>query len=78
MESHPTDSRPVKYRDHRETLVESMKTVREIRSLDEIQSTGKLTCKYYGYDSRIGWETWIVCENGCGIGFSDGELKYLK
>lgn len=73
----------VKYRDHRSTLSDSMKTVREICSMDDLrdhlESTyifpgSEITVKPYGYDKRINWNTYIVCMDGQAVGFTDGPL----
>lgn len=78
----------MKFRHQRGSLKESMATVQEVETLEDIRSIlsakrkeigleapiGELTCKHYSYDSRINWDTWIICENGSAIGFSNGEL----
>ena len=78
----------MKYRHHRGSLEASLETVIEIHSLDELKKVlmkdrkaqqfsdevGELTCKHYCYDERIKWNTWLICEDGNAIGFSDGEL----
>lgn len=69
----------MKYRSHRGSLAESMKTAIEVSDLEDLArklgTTGKLTCKWYAKDDRIGWDTWLVCEDGCAIGMSDGNLS---
>jgi hypothetical protein len=69
----------MKYREHRGSLADSMETVIEVKSLKDLAQKmkykGILTCKWYCKDDRIGWDTWLICEDGCAIGMSDGELK---
>lgn len=79
----------MKFRHQRGTFKESMETVQEVSSLKDVEriladarstlfemrQVGTLTCKKYIFDSRNGWDTYIVCEDGNGIGFSDAELK---
>lgn len=66
------------YRDHKRSLSEAMKTVRQVKNLTEIkehikQSWGmgveEIRVEPYGFDDRIGWETYIV------ICYFDGDLK---
>lgn len=78
----------MKFRRQRGSLEESMETVQEVQSLEDVRailhasrkeigldpSIGKLTCKHYSYDARIQWDTWIICEDGAAIGFANGEL----
>lgn len=76
---------PIKFRFHRGGLEESMETIIEVKDLNEIVKflkakepgayVGFLSCKYYGFDDRINWDTWIVLDDGYPLGFSDGELK---
>ena len=70
-----------KYRDHRGGLVESMETVREMTDFAELKGhvtkifgEGKITVKHYCYDARINWDTYIVCHDGRGIGFTDSPV----
>lgn len=72
------------YRDHRGSLVESMKTVRHVHSLQDVRThlesdwlseVGEITIIPYGYDKRIEWDTWIVCVDGNAVGMTNGELK---
>lgn len=75
----------MKYRPQRELLEEAMLEVIEVTCLEDVRkfhnweefgmSLGTLTCRYYGYDKRIDWDTWLVCQNGNGLGFANGELK---
>jgi hypothetical protein len=74
----------MKFRPHRGGLYESMKETVEVDSLEALKAhllktwlghLGHLTCKYYCYDARIGWHTYIICENGHPIGFTDGKLE---
>lgn len=72
------------YRPHRGSLAEAMKEVMEVTSLQGIREyyikrgfsvEEPLTCKWYAFDKRINWDTWIVCENGKALGFSNGPLE---
>lgn len=76
----------MKFRSHKGTLAESMDTVKEVKDLNDVKKIlekeyepykilpGEITCKYYCYDKRINWDSWIILENGYAIGFSDGQL----
>ena len=69
----------MKYREHRGSLADSMETVIEVKDLkdlaEKMKYKGKLTCEWYAKDDRIGWDTWLVCEDGCAIGMADGNLN---
>lgn len=84
-----------KFREHRGMLDESMKTVVEIADADALflhlvalgGYYGKLDFKeivthpYGGLDTRIGWNTWMVCdgrEGGPDVGFSDGPIPGIR
>lgn len=75
-----------KFRHQRGSLENSLQTTVEVESLNDLKKhledyykrperpIGNLSCHYYGFDSRINWNTWIICEDGDGIGFCDKEL----
>ncbi|MEK6883043.1 MAG: hypothetical protein AABY22_25690 [Nanoarchaeota archaeon] len=77
----------MKIRKHRRFLFESMETVKEIEpnkesirkffteneDFPEIYE-GNIEVEPYGFDKRIGWDTYIVCINGKAVGFTDGPL----
>lgn len=79
------------YRSHRGGLSESMKTVVEVNTIEELKDhiSSKIGSKvldikieYYTYDDRIKWETYIVeCRvetspnNWFVSGFINGDLK---
>lgn len=73
------------YRDHRGSLSESMKTIIEVKSIDDIRkhimkdwpfdTLGEITVKPYAYDHRIEWETYAVCVDGNAFGFTNGPLE---
>lgn len=77
----------MKFRHHRGSLVESLQTLVDVQNLAELRqhleqdrddpkwTVGKLASRYYCYDARLKWDTWLVTEDGNAIGFSDGELK---
>jgi hypothetical protein len=77
----------MKIREHRGYLADSMKTVKDIgptkadliahlketlKECDVIITPLTVTVEYYGYDDRIGWETYIVKIKNWGVyGFTD-------
>lgn len=75
-----------KYRHHRGGLAESMATVRDVTSRENIRAA-VLECPFYpdfavadidvrpyGFDKRIGWDTHVVTVRGAVVGFTDGPL----
>lgn len=64
----------MKYRDHRGNLADSMKTEREVNSIDEIKEhlnelynqfgkeVDKIKFKHIGFDNRTGWDTYFVMQ----------------
>ena len=69
------------YRDHRGSLVDSMSTVQEMSSFQQLEEhcfkiygPGEITIRSYGYDARIDWDTFIVCHNGNAMGFTNMEV----
>lgn len=75
------------FREHKGSLDKSMKTVVELKDIDELvkyisdmlQPFGmsvtpdSLHTQPYGYDNRIDWETYIVTLDGYGVvGFIKG------
>lgn len=72
------------YRDHRGSLEDSMKTVQEMESFKDLQKhlfsiygKGEITIKPYTFDSRIDWETYIVCIDGKAVGFTNDGVAPL-
>lgn len=69
----------MKFREHRGSLSDAMKTVIEVNSLLDIEklfpNDGKLKIEYYCYDDRINWNTYIVIGELGVIGFTNGNLK---
>jgi hypothetical protein len=76
-----------KFREHRGTLQESLATVVEVASLDELiahlgpivapipLTAERITIAHYAIDPRIGWDTYIVVITGHGVaGFLNGPL----
>ena len=69
------------YREHRGSLEDSMKTIFSIKSTkkDLSQIIGcnieDIEVKEYGYDDRIGWNTFIVLVKGIPVGFTDGDVN---
>ncbi len=78
----------MKFREHREMLDDSMKTVVEVADRKELVSLlrSRQFCNFvfndedlkiepYGYDNRINWDTHIVFIEDYGVfGFTDGPL----
>lgn len=80
----------IKYRDHRHTLDESMKTVQESRTKKEFYDyiresispfdfrTEKLRRAWYGWDQRIQWNTYLISLEDYGVlGMADGDINEL-
>lgn len=78
------------FRFHRGGLMESMQTAKEVRDIAGIcqlmNKTGfslfcniitpdMLSIRYYGYDQRVDWNTWIVLFNGAPVGFTNGNFE---
>ncbi len=70
------------YRDHRGSLVDSMKTVREMLTFNELKNhiesihgEGEIVVKEYCYDGRIKWNTHIVTHDGKAVGFTNGHVE---
>lgn len=76
------------YRSHRGSLEASMKTVCEVESIGDIWKIEKLftfgidrkiRIKFYSYDIRIGWDTYIItCDDYGVLGFSNGMIPQTK
>ncbi|MEN5103800.1 hypothetical protein [Brucella anthropi] len=75
----------MKFRFHRGSLADSMKTVKEVQNRDDLialitdevdlKPTDHIHIKPYGYDKRIGWDTYMVKVDGFGpVGFLDGPM----
>ena len=76
----------VHFREQRGSLEESLKTTVEIASRSELVShlrrvlrpmpvDGKgISVRYYTFDARIGWPTFLVTVKGMAVGFTDGKL----
>lgn len=76
----------VLFRENRSLLEDSMKTVVEVNSRAELKRhlykvilymdiNSILDVKWYTYDDRIGWDTYLVTLDECAIGFTNGDLK---
>ncbi len=77
----------IKYRDHRGSLAESMETVQEFETGEDLVDYLKkdssfpvfihlVEIKHYCFDKRINWETHIVTVKGFGVmGFTDGKFS---
>ena len=68
------------FRHHRGSLAESMDTVVKVETINQLCSIieavhgpGKISARYYMFDERINWQTYIVCHNGCGVGFANAD-----
>ncbi len=69
------------YRPHRGTLVESIRHVQEVTTLQDIpipefvEPTSELEIAPYGFAARINWDTHIVTlKSGGVLGFTNGKL----
>lgn len=80
----------IKYRDHRGSLDDSMATTRVFRTKKEFYDYIResilpfkfkpdgLICKWYAWDKRIKWNTYIVSLDGYGVlGMADGDINEL-
>lgn len=80
----------MKVREHRGSLADSMRTVREVAGREElfklIRETlapfGELVepeqikIEPYGRDERIGWDTYLISVQGYGVwGMADGPIE---
>lgn len=78
----------VLFRPHRGLLEEAMKEVVQVSSRDQLVAQlnkiyeigsrftiENLNIKPYGYDDRIGWDTYIVTNKGNAVGFTNGYLE---
>lgn len=76
-----------KFREHRGSLDDSMKTVVPCFTYDGLLKyvrgmlyqwyveVPSLQVEHYHYDERIGWDNWIVTLKGYGVvGFTDGPV----
>lgn len=64
----------MKYRDHKGSLADSMRTVREVNSVEEIKQhlntllypfgkeVEEIKFDYSGFDKRINWDTYYVLQ----------------
>ena len=83
----------IKFRFHKGGLDESMATVVEVESLDELKAIiekdwelpiHSIRLKYYCYDSRINWDSYIVMitivnnKSEFPVGFTNGTFKDLN
>lgn len=72
------------YREHRGMLTDSMKTVVELESKDDLtklihshyngcgeDTIGDIKIEWYAFDDRIGWDTHIVTMKGRAAGFTN-------
>ncbi len=81
----------MKFRFHRGSLTDSMATVIEVDSLEELMplidfdlpsDRAYLTCTWYAKDDRIDWDTYIVTYHSLAytfpVGFSNGLLPLRR
>lgn len=83
-------SKPLLFRKHRGGFSESMATVVEVKTLNDLTnevekivgglvSDGMIRSERYAYDERNGWDTFVVTVTGVGVvGFTNGPVKTLK
>ncbi|AIA64649.1 hypothetical protein HL10_gp119 [Cronobacter phage CR8] len=80
----------MRVRQHRGSLVESLKTVKQIPATKEALADhinmvmdfpvkfgpGSISLIYQGIDDRIGWKTYMITVAGLGVfGYCDEEVK---
>lgn len=79
----------MKFREHRGTLDDSMMTCKEVKDfvalvkhLEKVWGEwsmpiepSAIKVEYYCYDSRIGWNTYIVTLQGHVVGFTNGPCE---
>jgi len=78
----------IKFRFHRGSLEESMKTQIEVKTIDELVTEinmdnyfcpeltkDQITIEKYDYDPRINWDTYIVNSRDGVIGFMNGNFE---
>ncbi|ATS93513.1 hypothetical protein P1A145kb_p113 [Pectobacterium phage DU_PP_I] len=80
----------MRVRQHRGSLVESLKTVKQIPATKEALAdhinmvmdfpvkfgSGSISLIHQGMDDRIGWDTYLITVSGLGVfGYCDGEVK---
>lgn len=74
----------MKYRHQRGGLKESMETVIEIEpTIDALAVVLKvppsaITVESYTYDKRIDWDTYLVCVEGCAVGYTNAFVEPFK
>lgn len=70
----------IRFREQRGSLDDSMKTVVELQATLEAVAkhlkveANRVEVKSYGFDSRTGWEMFIVTVDGNGVGFTNGPV----
>lgn len=71
----------MKYRPQRGGLKESMAEVIEIEpTINALAVVLKvppsaITVEAYTYDDRIGWDTYLVCIEGCAVGYTNAFVE---
>jgi len=69
-------------RNIRELLDESMRTVKSINpTLEDVckffeTEPSRTKVEFYVYDKRIGWDTYIVTEDGRAIGYCNSPIEH--
>ena len=76
----------VHFRSQRGSLEESMRTVVDLRNRADLLEhlrrilapmpvpPRRVGVRYYCYDARIGWPTFLVTVDGQAVGFTDGRI----
>lgn len=69
------------------SLEDAMDRVVEVKNFNELLSylrhaydfwnptVNNVRVQHYGFDDRIGWDTWLVTVDGHAAVFADGEIK---
>jgi len=68
------------FRPHRGLLADSMDAVIEVEDkfdlMEKIDLRENIQSRWYAYDDRIGWDTWIVTTySGLPLGFTNGDIS---
>ena len=73
------------------SLAEAMSMVREVKSIDDIldyvnfgreekdkSTIEDLTIRLHAYDKRTDWDTYLICDKGKAVVFTNSLIKGIK
>lgn len=74
-----------RFRPQRVTLAEALDEMVAVRTREELLrtvavmigrtvSSDEVDLRHYGFDARIGWDTWMVTWRGMCVGYTDGPI----